>query len=336
MGNLVLTAIEYFADKVIGATVWMISSFANALNGLALEEAKLPWVVNVQSTMEALAWVMLGLYIAYKALTSYIMWGEGTADPDGSVMMKSILRTSIYIALSGGLATAVFHWGLLLAQLIAAAPMAQASQVFHGGHGILAMLGSVVKNAGTAPQSTIGAVLGVIAAILGGVVLTVVACFQMAIRGAELIVYAIAAPIAALGQMNSSGGVWSGWWSNLVVLSLSQAVTILCFKGFVGSAQWVTSPTTPHWLMVVLAAMSTAGGVQIAGGIWVGYKLLIAGLMMIGWMVVAIRGPHMLKQWAYHSGVGGGAMYIGGSIGRSAGTSMGKKLSGRIGGFFKT
>jgi hypothetical protein len=146
----------------------------------------------------------LGPLIAYVAVTRYVLWNEGTADLDGTVVTKAILRTIIYVALSGLLATAMFQWGLDLAQVIAA--------------------------------------------------------IQMAIRAAELVIYVIGTPLVALGQMNADGGTWTAWWTNLVILSLSQAITMLAFKGFVGTTQVLSAAHTPAWLAAVARATLTIGG----------------------------------------------------------------------------
>lgn len=330
MGSLMLSGIEYVSMKVVGGAVWIFASLANGINALALVQARLPWVQNMRTAVEAVAWSLLGVYFAFKAFHAYIMWSEGTADPDGSVLAKSLLRTMLYVALSGMVATLVFRWGLDLAQVIAASPMASAAQIIQGQGaqaGLMGLLRSAATNVGTLPQAGMGAILGLILAIIAGVALMLVAAIQMAIRAAELIVYIVAAPLAALGQMNPDGGAWAGWWSNLVILSLSQAVTILAFKGFVGTTEWIIAPTMPHGMLIVLAAMASTGLSTAAVNVWVGYKVLLAAVLMIGWMVVAIRGPHLLRQWAYHTGVGGALMYVGGSVGRTVGTQLGGRLA---------
>ena len=43
--------------------------------------------------------------------------------------------------------------------------------------------------------------------------------------------------------------------------------------------------------------------------------LVLAWLMQIGWIVVGIRGPHLLKEWAYRSGAGSGFVGVAGKIG---------------------
>ena len=306
MNQILLGGVEYVANSITGWLVWLVGVVADGISHLALVQASLPWVQNVKMDIEAVAWTLLGVYVAYVALTRYILWNEGTADPEGSILMKSILRTAMYVALSGFLATALFQWGLNLAGVITGATMLQAQQAMHG------LLGNVMA----LPGALAGLALGLVLAILVGIMLLAVVCFQMAIRAAELVVYVVAAPLAALGQMQAGGGSWQGWWTNLVILSLSQAVQMLCFVGLTQTTQvlttntgWMTALAHAGPIIAAPAAIPTATLMTVL-------NLVFTIFLIIGWLIVAIRGPHLLKQWAYHSGVGGGMMFVGTSLGR--------------------
>lgn len=306
MNQILLGGVEYVANSITGWLVWLVGVVADGISHLALVQASLPWVQNVKMDIEAVAWTLLGLYTVYMALTRYILWNEGTADPEGSILMKSILRTAMYVALSGFLATALFQWGLNLAGVITGATMLQAQQAMHG------LLGNVMA----LPGALAGLALGLVLAILVGIMLLAVVCFQMAIRAAELVVYVVAAPLAALGQMQAGGGSWQGWWTNLVILSLSQAVQMLCFVGLTQTTQvlttntgWMTALAHAGPIIAAPAAIPTATLMTVL-------NLIFTIFLIIGWLIVAIRGPHLLKQWAYHSGVGGGMMFVGTSLGR--------------------
>ncbi len=306
MNQILLGGVEYVANSITGWLVWLVGVVADGISHLALVQASLPWVQNVKMDIEAVAWTLLGVYVAYVALTRYILWNEGTADPEGSILMKSILRTAMYVALSGFLATALFQWGLNLAGVITGATMLQAQQAMHG------LLGNVMA----LPGALAGLALGLVLAILVGIMLLAVVCFQMAIRAAELVVYVVAAPLAALGQMQAGGGSWQGWWTNLVILSLSQAVQMLCFVGLTQTTQvlttntgWMTALAHAGPIIAAPAAIPTATLMTVL-------NLIFTIFLIIGWLIVAIRGPHLLKQWAYHSGVGGGMMFVGTSLGR--------------------
>lgn len=306
MNHLIFGGIEYVVNLIVQWLIWIVGVISDSIGHLALLQANLPWVQNIRADTEAVAWSLLGVYVAYKAFHAYIAWNEGTADPDGSVLMKSILRTIIYVGLSGGLAMVVFQWGLALAAYLTSTPMLHAAQAFHG------LIGNIVA----LPGILVGFSLAMSAAIGIGVVLLIVVSVQMAIRAAELVVYVVAAPLAALGQMNPDGGTWSGWWQNLVILSLSQAVQMLCFVGLVESTQVLTTPADTAWIANMITNMPLTAPMAMSADVaMTALNLIFAVLLMIGWLVVAIRGPHLLKQWAYHSGVGGSMMYVSQRVG---------------------
>jgi hypothetical protein len=325
MNAIILGGIEYVASKIIGFLVWLFATVANLMNAAALYQSQLPWVQNLKTDIETVAWTLLGLYIAYIAVTRYILWNEGTADLDGTVLNKAILRTVIYVALSGALATAVFQWGLDLAQVIAASPMIQAAQATN----------TLVQDLTNFASVSVGLALGLTLAVGLGVVLLLIAAIQMAIRAAELVIYVIGAPLVALGQLNADGGTWTAWWTNLVILSLSQAVTILAFKGFVGTTQVLTAAHTPAWLAQVAQETLPIGGFgPVALGLMeTAVRMIFVVLLMVGWMVVAIRGPHLLRQWSYRTGVSGFGVWVGGNVGKSTLGIVGKKVGGSIGTF---
>lgn len=327
MNSLILGGIDYVMNAILHWIIWGVGILADGIAHISLAEAQLPWVGHVYSIVSAVALSLFGISIAYKALTSYIMWNEGTADPDGSVMVKSILRVGIYMALSGTVALLVFQFGISFAATIMSAPMLSADQGFH----------SIAGNLMALPSAAIAAQLVLGVGLLIAAVFLLVVVIQMTVRGAELTIYYLSAPFVSLGQLNAGGGIWNGWWANLVILSLSQSVQMVCFIGLAGTTQWLTSPADTKWIATLLHASPIAAPIALsaAAGMTVVNTVLVL-LTAFGWLIVAIRGPHMMKQWAYHSGVGGGGMYIGGSVGRSAGQSVGKNLGGRIGGFFKT
>lgn len=322
MNSLILGGIDYLVNQLVHWTLWGVGIVADGISHLAILEVQLPWVQHVKTDIEAVAWALLGLYIAYKAFHAYIMYNEGTADPDGSVLTKSILRTVIYVGISSALSLAVFQWGISFAATILSTPILSAAQSFHG----------IVGNIVALPGAAVGLGLALILGVGVGVILLLVVCFQIAIRGAELTIYYLAAPIVALGQMNPDGGTWSGWWANLVILSLSQAVQMTCFMGLVGTTQLLTSPADTAWIAHLIRHMPIAAPVAMqADALMTAVNVVMALLLMIGWLVVAIRGPHLLKQWSYHSGVGGAAMYVGTTMGRNAFQSAGAKIGGVIG-----
>jgi len=322
VNTLILGGIAYVVNWLTRWIIWAVGWIAVGIGHLALLQANLPWVQNMRATTTWVAVTLLGVYTAYKAFHHYILWNEGTADPDGSVLFKSILRTIIYIGISGTLAIAVFNWGLALAATLTSTTMLAADQSFHG------IIGNVVA----LPGSLVGLVLALVVGILAGVVMLVIVSFQVAIRAAELVVYVVAAPLVALGQMNADGGTWSAWWQNLVILSLSQAVQMLSFVGLVESTQVLTTPADTQWIQSLITnAPITAPVAMQADVVMTVVNTIFTVLLMIGWLVVALRGPHLLKQWAYHTGVGSSMMYVGTNLGKTYGGAGLKALASRVG-----
>jgi hypothetical protein len=45
-------------------------------------------------------------------------------------------------------------------------------------------------------------------------------------------------------------------------------------------------------------------------------RMIFVVLLMVGWMVVAIRGPHLLRHWIYRTGVSGFGLWVGGKCER--------------------
>ncbi|MGB9847281.1 MAG: conjugal transfer protein TrbL family protein, partial [Desulfotomaculales bacterium] len=99
---------------------------------------------------------------------------------------------------------------------------------------------------------------------------------QMGIRSVEVAVLAAVGPIMAVGLTRADEGVAAVWWRELIVLSLSQAVQVFLIKGLLSTFMTLTF------------------GADIL-------KLFL----LIGWLWVAFRTPTVLRQYAYHSGLGG-------------------------------
>lgn len=117
----------------------------------------------------------------------------------------------------------------------------------------------------------------VVIVILGALVFYCLILVQTIIRAVELAFITVAAPIMAVGLTYQEEGVWAVWWREMVVLSLSQAVQMFFLTGF-------------------FSAMTAIAHLEIFG--------LSSFLLPIAWLFVAYKSPAMLKQFAYHTGVG--------------------------------
>ena len=289
MNTLIANGFEHLIFDFLQGVLKFVGSAAGLFGQVALMQTALPWVSVVRTDILAVTWTLFALYLAYIVLTRYILWHEGTADTDGSVLMKSVLRSALYIGLSATLATAVWTFGFNLADTLVSAPMAGAiTSVSRGLKPLQGMMGI---------SSDIAVLVAGILAMLIVVIAFLIMLVQFAIRSAEIVFYVIAGPLMGLGHLASpEGGVWSRWWTNLVILSLSAAPQLLALKGMVASTTAVPVVT------------ATAQNIQ---------PLVLALLMQVGWIVVGIRGPHMLKEWAYRSGAGSGFVGVATNVGQT-------------------
>jgi hypothetical protein len=61
MNAIILGGMEYVAGKIIGFLVWPFATVANLMNAAALYQTQWPWVQTLKTSIEAVAWTILGL-----------------------------------------------------------------------------------------------------------------------------------------------------------------------------------------------------------------------------------------------------------------------------------
>ena len=283
MGHLLISGISYFVQNALLTPLqrFLFSILSNiAQQGLAF--AHLPFVVNTAEGMAAVAAALLITRVAWEALSRYILWNEGTGDVTGGELIKGILRTAFFMGLGSLLALWVFRFGLDLAGIVGAAPLATAT------HETSSWVQDVVQ----APNVAVGTVLFLVLFILAVVVGLLIVTIQTAIRAAELSFLIVAAPLMALGQLYPDGGVWNSWWRQLVTLSVAQAWQFFGLKAMVDASQLVLDQSP-----VVSLSNNLVD------------QVFLAVLMSLAFVIVTVRGPHLIKEWAAHTGIGGGIMF---------------------------
>ena len=283
MGGLVVSGLSAAIQSVMSGLLGILAQMLGGMSDYALQVAHLPWVSQAVDVSTAVAGGLLLLNLTYRAATEYVLWNEGSSSDGTGTLGKGLLRVAIYGAAGTTIAYTTFQWGIWLAMAYMAAPLLGNVTVTH----------NLVTDLASVPNVTMGAVLALTFGLVAVVVALVVVALQMAVRATELIYYVVGAPIVALGQFNRDGGVWSAWWRNLVILSLSQAVQWLGLKSMVGMTQVILGGTA-----------SVASSAQ----------MLLVILLMLGAAIATIRGPHMLQQWSYRSGFAG----MGGQVGSIA------------------
>ncbi len=254
----------------------IMGGFMLTAGNLSLALAHEPWVGSALAVTTAIAGGLLSLLIAYQALTDWILWNEGTSTSQPG-FFKSAFRVGVYGGLGSVLAYSVFRWGFQFATALMVAPIGQV--ISRIGTMCTIAPGLTVSGIQTGASSVADALVFAIGLLLLALVVAIVA-FQMFVRGAELALFVIAAPIVALGWLNPGGGAWTGWFQKLIYLSLATAVQWLCLKGMIASVatSMITSPS---------------GAVP-------------ALFIMLAWGYVAYKGPHLMEQWGYRTGIGQG------------------------------
>ncbi|GEA16342.1 hypothetical protein E308F_25880 [Moorella sp. E308F] len=127
----------------------------------------------------------------------------------------------------------------------------------------------------------------ILIADLAALIIWALILIQTGIRAVEVAALAAAGPFMAVGLTRADEGVAAVWWRELVVLSASQALQTFLLKGFLATIVTFTFNSD-----------------------------ILKLFLLIGWLWVAFKTPSVLRQFAYHTGLGG-AM---GQAGQTAGT----------------
>ena len=156
-----------------------------------------------------------------------------------------------------------------------------AQAVAHVGLGV--GLGSISGNLTALTANLTLATLWVPVLLVGGVVLVILCFLQAIVRTVEITLAAIVAPVMALGFLGG-GGTADVWWRELLVLAGAQSVQLT--------------------LLYLAASFLVAPAVGTASN-------FLDPFLFVGAVWVAWRTPHVLRQYAYHTGAGGTASSAG-------------------------
>ncbi len=282
----------------------VIQGAMTGLIDVALKWAAAPaeWAISLVTTAGAMrylwgaAWAQLAIHII-----------QGIA---GSVLAVRATWEALQIALvrSEGGPTDIgglFRRVVMAVCAIVAGPTI-AYQMLLAGNG-LAVVVSHLGLATTLPPSAVSAFGGVtvgatgllsVIVLLFGLILALVVFFQSVVRSIEMLLAALASPVLAVGFLADGGGTAAAWFVETLVLACTQSVQVLLM--YVGIQFFVSiftsgaTPGSPGAFMDLCF---------FAGALW-----------------VAVKTPHILRQYTYHSGMGGGMVSIGGQA-ASAGVS---------------
>lgn len=204
------------------------------------------------------------------------------APTDPGGLLKRVVLTAAAIAGGPWVAKEALLLGNDLAQGIASA-----------GFGV--GLDQLSTSIGTMFSMATGALFWEVFIVAFGAVLIILCFIQSMVRTIEITLIAIVSPVMALGFM-SGGGTADVWWRETLVVCTSQAVQILLL--YVAAVQLVTpvSPGAPGFAL---------GPFLFLGALW-----------------VAWRTPHILRQYAYHTGASAAAGNVAGTVAGQVGARM--------------
>lgn len=276
----VTSALNTVAHILASLPVWLMEQFADA--GYTRVLLDNPWAHGLVLLAQGVAVSVLGLRLAWEAFQQRVLREQGqTTDVMGLVRNAGIAAFSI------------FAFPLLSVRLILfgndlsrAVVEVLGSQVSTLGDAIANALGRALTmapatTAGMGPSGVV--ILGVLFALIGlvVVVLLVLIFIQAMIRTVEAFVAGVIGPVLAVGWMSDGGGTAALWWRSLVILCLSQSVQLM--------------------LLYLSTAISLAPGLPVD----------LRPFLFLATLWVTFRTPHMLQEYAYHSGVGSGVSAAG-------------------------
>ncbi len=255
--------------------------FAGILhNEITLAFQQVPWAQSMIGLCQGVAAALLCLRIIWE------LWRFGVSRAEGDpVDLGRIWRGSAY-ALAGifvgpWLTLQLLTFGNDMVQAIIAilqAPVANPGALLQNmlDSGVLVVAGGALTPAGAG----IVALIALVVVVLVIVILMIIIWVETMVRSIEILIAALMSPLAAIGFVSVDDGTAGVWWRQTVALVAAQVVQVAVLS----IAMLLLETTTfPLWTRV--------------GG-------------CIGALIVAVRAPHVVQQYTYHTGVGGGTMQM--------------------------
>lgn len=257
-------AIISFFNELLNEQIELVTTAMASMFSMALNLMDEDYVRNTILVAQVISGGIMAVRIAYHALTTYILYQNDDESADPKKLLFDTVTGAALVTGTPWIAAWTYSLGTVLARDIA----------------------NVIGVTSQEP-AILSIVLGsgfsfILIAIVAAVLLLLI-LFQAAVRAVEVCLLAVMGPILAVGGLNSE--LFSAWWKNLLVVSLTQAVQIFLIKGaFVNMA--LTNREIGNHLLFTF------------GFLWVAYKT-----------------PSVLKEYAYSTGTaqaaGGAAQQAG-------------------------
>lgn len=279
MLKFLFSPVTHWISNALGAIpAWILGQFVTA--GYTRVLIHNPWAQALVLLAQALAGALLGLRVTWEILNHHIIRSQGSpSDVIGTVRNAAVAAFSIFAF--PWLSVRLIEFGNDLSTSIVAVLGTQTNNLGSGlGNLVATALGGMAATGGM-----LAPILAVVAAIIlvVCVVLLLLIFIQAMIRTVEAYVAGVIGPVMAIGWVGEGGGTAAAWWRSIIVLAMAQAVQTL--------------------LLYTSVAIVTESGVPV----------YLAPFLLLATLWVTYKTPHMLQEYAYHSGVGGG-MASGGSM----------------------
>lgn len=142
--------------------------------------------------------------------------------------------------------------------------------------GTISMSSVLEKDLVSIASMGFGEALLILLIILIILIFLIIVCIQSGIRGVNLAVLQMTAPLFAVNYITTDKGLWKKWLQNLISVAVTYGVQITLMN---------------------IALKYLAYGIT---------SNLINGLIGICWLIVCMQSPKFLKELAYSTGVGSG------------------------------
>ncbi len=230
------------------------------------------WAQVAIAAMQGTAFAVLALRATQDALVMASLRAHGGPTDPGG-LIKRVVASVAAIVFGPTLAVQMLYIGNDLAQMVA-----------HFG-----LATSLPADMTVQARTVQGVFTGVLslAVLLFGLVLVLVCLGQSLVRSIEMLLAALLSPLLAVGFMSENGGTASAWFTDTLLLACTQAGQVLL-------------------LYVAVTFLVSPGAVTSIG------QALLRPLFFVATCWVAVKTPHILRQYATHSGIGGGLMGLAG------------------------
>lgn len=256
-------SIHSFFLGILNEQIETVTESLASMYSMAHDLMGLDFIRNTIVVVQVFAGSVMIVRILYQSLTTYILYQNGDPSQDPKKLLWETLTGAILVGFSPWVAGWVFALGTAIARDIS-------SVVAFEVHSV--PLVSLV----------VGSTVSFVLIALAAVILIFLILIQAAIRSVEVALLAVMGPVLGVAGLNSE--LFSAWWKNLLVISLTQAIQIFLLKG----------------VFVMLAATNLEMGNYF--------------LFALGFLWVAFKTPSILKEYAYSTGTG---QAIGGAAGQA-------------------